>query len=185
MTLGESATRRPGSAVAAPTIRTVSTVLRPVGPRGPRGYWIRRAILLAIVLVVVTVLAAECSGGSGKPSGSNQSGQNQPGPTPSTAKPTVPPCSTAALKLTLSTDTTHYTSGQAPRLTAVFANNGSTKCKLARSAANEIWTIKSGPATVWTTEGCPESKVPKQMKITPGVDKTISIFWNGRLRNSS
>jgi hypothetical protein len=163
----------------------VSTVLRPVGPRGPRVYWIRRAILLAIVLVVVIVLAAECSGGGGKPSGSHQSGQNQPGTTPSSTKPAVPLCSTSALSLTLSTDTKSYTSGQSARLIAAFANNGSVRCKLVRSAASEVWTIKSGPATVWTTEGCPESKVPKQMKLTPGVEKTISILWNGRLRNST
>jgi hypothetical protein len=89
------------------------------------------------------------------------------------------------VSLTLSTDTKSYTSGQSPRLIAAFANNGAAKCKLARSAANEVWTIKSGPATVWTTQGCPESKVPKQIKLVPGVEKTISIFWNGRLRNSS
>jgi hypothetical protein len=67
----------------------------------------------------------------------------------------------------------------------VFANTGSTTCKLARSAASEVWTIKSGPATVWTTLGCPETNVPKHLKITPGVSKTVSMFWNGHLRNSS
>jgi hypothetical protein len=98
----------------------------------------------------------------------------------------VAACDPASLKLSLSTDTTTYTSGQAPKLIGVFSNPTSTACKLARSAANEIWTIRSGKPTVWSTKGCPAtSSVPKHMKITAGATKTVSIFWNGHVRTSS
>lgn len=172
--------------MTAPTIRFVSTVLRPVGPHEPRVYWIRRAILLAIIAIVIIVVAAECSGGGGGNKGNHGAGQpSSPTTTPSSIKPTVPPCSPVSLRLALSTDTTTYTSGQAPKLIGVFVNQSSTTCKLVRSARNEIWTVKSGPPTVWTTQGCPVSAVPKKMKIASGATKTISIFWNGRLRDSS
>jgi hypothetical protein len=87
----------------------------------------------------------------------------------------------------MSTDTATYTSGQAPTLIATLGNPTGPTCKLARSAANEIWTVKSGPPTVWTTQGCPSTttSIPKQMKIASGATKRLSMQWNGHLRSSS
>jgi hypothetical protein len=163
-------------------------VLRPVGPRGRRVYWVRRAVLLGVIAIVIIVVAAECSGGGGGGGGghNHNAGGGPQTLTPTTTKPTVAACDPTSLKLTLSTDTANYTPGQSPRLIASFANQSSTTCKLARSAANEIWTIKSGSPTVWTTQGCPpESKVPKHLKLPAGATKTIDLFWNGHLRTSS
>ena len=159
-------------------------MLRPVGPRGRRVYWVRRAVLLGVIAIVIIVVAAECSGGGGGGGRNNAGGS--PTQTPTTTKPPVPACDPATLKLTLSTDTATYSPGQSPHLIAVLANTSSTSCRLARSAANEIWTIKSGSPTVWTTQGCPpQSKIPKHMRLTPGTPKTIDMFWNGHLRTSS
>jgi hypothetical protein len=163
----------------------VSTVLRPVGPRPGRVYWIRRAVLLAIVLILVIVVAKACSGGGNGGNGGRSGGS--PTAHHTTTKAPVAACSPGALKLTMSTDTKTYTSGQAPKLIGTFTNPTSTACKLARSASQETWTIKSGSPTIWTTEGCDSSSassVPKQLKVAAGATKVVSMFWNGHLRAS-
>lgn len=167
----------------APTIKIVSTVLRPVGPLPPRIYWIRRAILVIALLVLVIVIAVSCSGGSSKPPAAG----GRPGPQQThTPQPSqIAACDPTALTLTVSTDTVTYTTGQAPKLTGVFTNPTSTTCRLARLASDEIWTIKSGTPTVWTTQGCPGPAVPAHMKIAAGATKIVSMFWNGKVQNAA
>jgi hypothetical protein len=164
------------------TIKIVSTVLRPVGPLDPRVYWIRRAVLSGVILVVIIVIAVSCSGGSTKKppaTGPHTS------PTTSASPPAqLAACDPTALTLTLSTDSETYTSGQAPKLIGVFANTTSVGCKLTVAASNEDWTIKSGTAKVWTTQGCSTSTVAKQITIRAGATKMVSVFWNGHLLDS-
>jgi hypothetical protein len=133
------------------------------------------------------VIAVSCSGGGGGGGGNAGNHHGPGGGTTSTPNASaVPACDPAALKLTLSTDTTTYTSGQAPKLIAVFSNPTSSACRLTRVAADEIWTIKSGTPTVWTTKGCSSTSTPvKHTKILAGATKTISMFWNGHVRTSS
>jgi hypothetical protein len=163
------------------TIKIVSSVLRPVGPLEPRVYWIRRAVLFGAVLVVILVIAVSCSGGSSK-----KPPAAGPGATPTSSPPAtqLSACDPTALTLTLSTDSETYTSGQAPKLIGVFANNSSTSCKLSVSPSQEIWTVKSGSAKVWTTQGCTSSAVAKQLTIRAGATKMVSVFWNGHLLDS-
>lgn len=161
----------------------MSTVLRPVGPLPPKVYWIRRAVLLGIIAIIILLLATQCGGGGG---GKNKP-NSHPATTPtgtSTSAPSIPACDPQALKATVSTDTTTYTVNQAPNLTATLANPGTTTCKLSRSAAAEIWTVKSGTPTIWTTEGCSAGPVAPHLKIAAGATKQLSIQWNGHLRGS-
>jgi hypothetical protein len=151
-----------------------------VGPLEPRVYWIRRAVLSGAVLVVIIVIAVSCTGGGGstkKP----PAHKTTPRPTNSSPAAQVAACGPTALTLTLSTDSQTYTSGQAAKLMGVFANTSSTACTLAVAPATEIWTVKSGSATVWTTQGCTSSKPGKTITIEPGATKTRSIFWPGHL----
>lgn len=166
----------------------MSTVLRPVGPLGRRVYWIRRCVLLGAIVIIILLVATQCAGGSG---GGGNAGGNTGAGHPSTAptntqptKPAIGACAPHALKLSVSTDTTTYTSGQAPTLTATLTNTSSTTCKLARSVDAENWTIASGPATVWTTQGCSSgaTPVPAQAKIAAGATKQIHMTWNGNVR---
>jgi hypothetical protein len=163
----------------------MSTVMRPVGPLPPRVYWIRRSVVLGVILIIILLLATQCGGGGGGGGGRNNGSGNTPNPTTSTSPPTsVTNCDPAVLKVTVSTDTTTYTTGQAPTLTATLANPGTTTCRLARVVSNEVWTIKSGSPTVWTTQGCSADPVPPQLKIAAGATKQIHTTWNGHLRGA-
>jgi hypothetical protein len=135
-----------------------------------------------VLLVVIIVIAVSCSGGSGK---SPPAAGGNPGPQPTvTQSPQVTTCLPTALTLAVSTDTVAYTTGQAPKLIGVFTNPTSTTCKLSRTASGEIWTIKSGAPTVWTTQGCPRTAVPAHMKIAAGGTKQLSLFWDGHVRGA-
>jgi hypothetical protein len=162
----------------------MSTVMRPVGPLPPRVYWIRRSVVLGVILIVILLLATQCGSGGGGGGGPTGTGAN-PNPTTSTTPPaTVTTCDPTALQLTVSTDTTTYTTGQAPTLTATLANPGTTACRLARDVSNEVWTIKSGTPTVWSTQGCSADPVSPQLKIAAGATKQIHTMWNGHLRGA-
>jgi hypothetical protein len=147
-------------------------------------------MLLAGVLVIILLVATTCGGGGG---GGGNAGRNNTGTQTPTTSPsntptqtTVPACDPAQLKLTVSTDTTTYTVQQAPKLIGTLANPDGPTCKLARSADQEIWTVKSGTPTVWSTDGCSDdTQVPKSIKLAQGGTKQVSIFWNGKLRTSS
>jgi hypothetical protein len=160
--------------------------MRPVGPRGPVIYWVRRGVLILVVLVLVVLLAKACSGGGSSPT---PAPSTHPTPTVTTSTsqstaPTVTACSTSALTLTVDTDSSTYTAGQAPKLIGVFANNTSSACKLTLSPAEEIWTVKTGTALIWTTQGCAASTPAETVKIRAGATKMVSIFWPGYVQSS-
>ena len=166
-------------------------MLHPVGPHEPRVYWIRRGVLLGGLLVIILLVATTCGGGGGGGStntGKKNTGTQSPSTSPSSTltKTTVEACDPANLELTVSTDTTTYTVQQAPKLIGTLGNPDGPTCKLARSADEEIWTVKSGTPTVWSTDGCPtETQIPKSIKLPAGSTKQVTIFWNAKLRTSS
>jgi hypothetical protein len=172
---------------APPTIKLVSTVLFPVGPHEPRVYWLRRAVLVGLILILIVVLIEVFSGGSGKAAAKkghpviHPSTSVSPSTTPSspTATGQVAACDPTTLNLVLSTDSDSYTSGHAATLFGAFSNPGATACTLSVAPSQEIWTIKSGPPTVWTTKGCTSSTAAKQITIKAGGTKKVSIVWNG------
>ncbi|HEX3822952.1 MAG TPA: hypothetical protein VHV79_00620 [Mycobacteriales bacterium] len=165
----------------------MSTLLFPVGPHEPRVYWVRRAVVVVVLVVVLIVLIELFSGGSSKPKAKDKANPHvttstsAPATTSSSAPATtqVTACDPSTLKLTLSTDSDSYKSGQAAKLIGVFSNPATTACTLSVAPSQEIWTIKSGPPTVWTTHGCTSSKAPKQATIKAGGIKQVSIIWNG------
>jgi hypothetical protein len=171
-----------------PTITIMSTVLFPVGPHEPRVYWVRRAVVFVIVLVLIIVLVEVFSGGSGKakakknkPVAHPSTSTSAPATTISSSPPTtqVAACDTNTLKLALSTDSDSYKSGQAAKLIGKFSNPATTDCTLSVAPSQEIWTIKSGPPTVWTTQGCTASTPAKTVTIKAGGTKHVSITWDG------
>jgi hypothetical protein len=171
-----------------PTITIMSTVLFPVGPHEPRVYWVRRAVVLVIVLVLIIVLVEIFSGGSGKAKANKDKPVAHPStstsaPATTTSSPPattqVAECDPNSLKLVLSTDSDSYKSGQTAKLIGTFSNPSTAKCTLSVAPSQEIWIIKSGPPTVWTTQGCTASKPAKTVTIKAGGTKEVSIFWDG------
>jgi hypothetical protein len=162
----------------------VSTVLRPVGPREARVYWFRRVVVVGVIVAVIIVVVVALSGGSSKPSAKKP----PPNPTQTTSTPpatAIAACNPSTLKLVLSTDKDVYTVGETPTLVGEFSNPSATACLLASSPSTEIWTVKSGPALVWTNKGCTNADSTKQLRIEAGGRRQVSIVWDGDRNDSS
>jgi hypothetical protein len=163
----------------------VSTVLRPVGPHRSRVYWLRRAWVLGLIVVIIVLLIELLSGGGSSKPDAKTTPKPTVTPTPSTTTTAqLTACDPSTLTLVLSTDSDTYTSGQTPKLIGELSNPTTTACTLSRSPADEIWTVKSGTDTVWTTKGCASSTPAKQTTLKAGATKTLSIFWDGHRMNS-
>ena len=156
-------------------------LLHPVGPLPERVYWTRRAVLLAVLAVLIIAIAVSCSGGtsSGHPSSSSNSTTPTPSPTPSTG-PTVAAaaCPRGQLAVTASTDATTYAAGVLPRLQVTVRNTGSVACVLTESPRTRSWTIVSGSDQVWTTAGCQAASTAVKRTLKAGAAVRHAIVWN-------
>jgi hypothetical protein len=152
----------------------MSSLLTPVGPQPARVYWLRRLLVLAIPVVLIAVGAKACSG-SGSPS-SPTAGR---GSTPPSSSSSSSACAPGELSATLATSQTVYQLGQTPVFTATLTNISSTTCILATSTANENWTVTSGAAMYWTTQGCPRPTATATKSLAPSASRQLSITWNG------
>jgi hypothetical protein len=170
----------------------MSTVMQPVGPREPRIYWMRRAVVVGVPLVIlILVIAVSCSGGGGKKKGSGKhptthvTTSASTSSSPSTVASPVA-CDPKTLTLTLKTNssTNSYTEGQTPQFTGIFKNPGTTPCSFTLARANEAWLVKSGAAQIWATSGCTTSKVEKAVTIKAGGHKKVSITWDGKVQKA-
>jgi hypothetical protein len=154
------------------------TLLHPVGPLPGRVYWIRRAALLAILVVLIIAIAVSCSGGS-SPRHRAAPTTPRPSSTPSTG-PTVAAgdCRRDQLALTASTDATTYAAGVLPRLQVSVRNTGSVACVLSDSPRTRSWTIVSGSDQVWTTVGCQAASTARNRTLHAGAAIRHAIVWN-------
>jgi hypothetical protein len=165
------------------TITNMSTVLRPVGPHEAWVYWVRRAVLVGVIVVILVVAIVVFAGGSPSKPRAKSPG---PSPTVSTSTSTTPAttqvsaCDPSALKLVLSTNSDTYPAGQSPTLVGEFTNSASTACTVSIDPANDVWRITSGTDRIWTTKGCASKGTTKQLKLKPGGTKMVSIAWDGR-----
>src|SRR4051812_9443222 len=105
----------------------------PVGPEPARVYWVRRAGLVAILVVLVIGAAYACAGGGDD--GDDAVHAGRPAPTATSATPAPAPevhrCGAKRLQVEAATDADTYAVGSTPRLTAVVRNVGADPCRLA------------------------------------------------------
>jgi hypothetical protein len=185
----------------------VSTVIHPTGPQSPGVYWVRRAVvllvLLALVLGVRWLLTGR--GGSGTPvaaptSSSTSTPTSAPtsaAPTPSASttsarpqatsaspKPTgtgVKACAKTQISVTTSTDAASYAVGATPRLRMKIENSSTTACTRDIGAAQNELLISSGTVRVWSSDDCNPGGTAQVVTMQPGQSYSVSVTWLGRL----
>lgn len=162
----------------------MSTVLQPVGPEPGRVYWIRRLVVLAVVVVVLVVLGlvvrALASGGEGSAdpapvaSGEDEApAEDEPEGAP--GSPTA--CSPEALTTILSTDTRSYPAESAPVLTVAVTNSGEVACTVDAGTAVEEVLITSGSDRIWSSADCEQEPVSRLLLLDPGDQERIDLTW--------
>lgn len=129
----------------------MSSVLHPVGPEEPRVYWIRRAIVVGIVVLLVALLAWALA-----PKGNDQSAAPAAGPTDNPPASPAAPSPTDTAQATGSPSPTASASGTAtPRATGSASVTGtasstasSTAATDAVCAAKDLRVTITGPRSV-------------------------------------
>ena len=160
-----------------------SALLHPVGPEPPRVYWVRRAWLVAILVVLVIGGAYACAGGGSSDNGEGAGASPRPTPTAGVTSPApaavVHRCGAKRLRVETTTDDDTYPVGSTPRLTAVVVNDSDEPCRLATQASARTWVISSGADEVWSTEDCASKGVAALKRLKAGHQVTYVVTWDG------
>ena len=187
----------------------MSTVIHPTGPQSPGVYWLRRAvvllILLALVLGVRWLLTGRGGGGtpqaspstsssssptatptsaSPKPSASTTSAKPTPSATKASPTPTstgVKACTKSQISVTASTDAASYAVGSTPRLRMKIQNTSSTACTRDIGAPQNELLITSGTVRVWSSDDCNPGGTAQIVTMQPDQSYSVSVTWLGRL----
>jgi hypothetical protein len=183
----------------------VSTVIHPTGPQSPGVYWVRRAVVLLVLIVLLLGVRWLLTGrgGDGTPAAS-PSGSSSPSSTPAatsaSAKPTsaspkpsatsasakpsstaVTACTKSQLAVTASTDAASYPTGSTPRLRMKIENTSSKACTRDIGAPQNELLIVSGTTRVWSSDDCNPGGTAQVVTLAPGQSYSVSVTWLGHL----
>jgi hypothetical protein len=184
----------------------VSTVIHPTGPQSPGVYWMRRAVVLLVLLVLLLgvrwLLTGRGGGtpvasptGSSSPSSTPAATSSSPKPSTTSASPkpattsaspkpsstAVAACTKSQLSVTASTDAASYPTGSTPRLRMKIENVSSKACTRDIGAPQNELLITSGAARVWSSDDCNPGGTAQVVTMAPGQSYSVSVTWLGHL----
>ncbi len=183
----------------------MSGVLHPVGPQDQGVYWVRRALVLVVVLTLLLGVRWLLTGrgsspdpGAAGPTSSPTAQSSPPAASPTTSastKPTasssakpsasasggVPLCADSDIAVTASTDAASYPVGATPRLRMRIANSSTVACRRNIGADVNELVITSGATAVWSSDDCNPDGNAQLATLAPGQSYSVSVTWLGRL----
>lgn len=174
----------------------MSAVLHPVGPRSPRVYWVRRLVLVVLVVALVAggflaVQALRGGSGSEDPTGGAGAqvtedpavlGEDAGDDAEAADGPAA--CAPTDLAVTLTTDARSYPAGTPVVLTVAITNNATTSCTVdAGEAAREI-LVTSGADRIWSSFDCPAEPAERLLLLPSGARDEVAVTW-GRTRSAA
>lgn len=175
----------------------MSTLLRPVGSKPPGTYWVRRALVLLIVLALVLgIRQLFFSGGSASTAAPEPTGSSSAEPDPngsaspstsaspkpsSSASSGIGPCKNNQIQVTSSTDAASYQVGATPQLRMRIKNISKSACQRDVGSKNNELVITSGSARVWSSDDCNTGGSAQVVTLQPGQSYSVNVTWLGRL----
>jgi hypothetical protein len=163
----------------------MSSVLHPVGSQPSRVYWVRRAVLLALVVVAVTVGALAfrlVSAGGSVATGAPSTAATTAADT-TTGSPK--PCPTSALTVALTADAATYAAKSNPTFTYTLTNAGTDPCTVDSGDTARELLITSGSDRIWSSKDCaPAASPAKLLLLTPAKPYSAAVPWP-RVRSAS
>lgn len=158
-------------------------VLRPTGSQPARVYWVRRAVVL-VVLVAAVILVylgfRAVLGGGDDPTDDPQvppTATDTESTTPTEADAGTPVCDPASLGVVLAADATTYPSGAQPTFTVSLTNNGSVACLIDAGETQRQVLITSGSDRIWASTDC-ASADPLQLLLAPEQTDERQVQWD-------
>jgi hypothetical protein len=173
-------------------------VIRPVGPAPPSVYWVRRLLVLVVVLALVALVwwLLSGSGNDAAPSGTTAPAETTSAvatPTPSTspeptkskkqttAAPKAPPCDDADIEVVATTDLTAYPPNANPTFTLAVENTSDAACL--RDIGQEALELRvsSGGAKIWSSDDCSPGGAVKETVLEPAEPFVQALTWGRQL----
>jgi len=166
----------------------------PQPPLPARVYWVRRAVVLGIPLLVVVLLVVWLTG-RGDDAGATPAAQTTttttppadattPSATPTTEPGGVVDCDATTLALAMTATAASFGPGQSPAFTVSITNNGSEPCLVDAGEASREIVITSGADRVWSNRDCIVAGTETRDLLLPaGGNDTSQLAWN-RVRSA-
>lgn len=159
----------------------MSSVVHPVGRKPARVYWVRR---LVVVLVLVAVIGALAFGVTRLAAALGGDSSAAPAPAPTTTTPAASTadgpaaCGAADLQLSLTASATSYPAGANPELTLSIVNGGTHSCTFDASAANREIVITSGADRIWSSKDCQAETAEDLLLLGAGASAPATVTWD-------
>jgi hypothetical protein len=154
----------------------MNAFLEPAGPLPPSVYWRRRAIVLALLLLVLGGVWTLISAFNATPA-TDPAAVATPG--------AVVPCNDKDIALRAETDQDSYAEGEFPKFSMTITNTGATECSLEVGTDKQQYVITSGSDKIWDSTVCQASEQPYTQVLAAGQSVTTdSVEW-GRARSDN
>lgn len=165
----------------------MSTILRPAGSQPARVYWIRRAVVLGALLVVLILLVSALTrcggGGTGEVASpvTDEAGADVPAATSTEVEPgsgSSRACEAADLTLVVTADSPTYPEGAMPAFSVTITNTSDSSCTVDAGEASLELLVTSGADRIWSSLDC-AGDADERMLLLPagGSDGPTTVAW--------
>lgn len=164
-----------------------------------RVYWVRRALVLVVLGIVVLVvwLVVQAMGGPAAPAAApttaRPSGTAAPATPRTTPKPTststpypggVTDCPSADVAVTIVPAAPSFAAGVSPTFTLTITNNGGAACLVDAGDTHRAIVVTSGTDRIWSNQDCAAAgSDPRTLLLAPKQTDTTQLAWN-RVRSA-
>ena len=170
-------------------------VLRPVGPLPPGAYWLRRLLVLVVLLVVIGAVwlfltrgPADAEPAAATPTPSvtdptaSPTASSKPKPTKTSPKPETSPtaqlCGDGDIKVTVSANSETYSDTEFPTFVLAVENTSKNVCtRDVGSPALEL-RVSSGGSRVWSSDDCNPGGASRLQELAPRESYSQSVQWD-------
>jgi hypothetical protein len=187
--------------------------MRPAGPLPTRVYWVRRALLVVVLLTVLSVLwwaVGRVLGGESEaqasPASSQGSGGGADAPAPSGGgekqddgekprkhdkkkpkrrAPVAPTGDCAPTDVDIEVGVRDVAAGHTAPVSLKLTSVGTPACTLAITPDTLALRITSGSDVVWTSDECPNAVLARELVVRAHKPTVYTFDWNGRRSTQS
>lgn len=154
--------------------------------REPRSVYVRRRLwVLAGVLAVIAIIAlviwkpGSTSGAEPETKPTAQASASASS-TPEATPGEVGACDDGDVTVEAHTDKSTYAAGELPQLSLTITNAGDSACSINVGTAAQVFTVKSGTDTYWTSTDCQVEPADAVVELEAGqsVDSSAPISWD-------
>ncbi|KQY46128.1 hypothetical protein [Cellulomonas sp. Root137] len=160
-----------------------------------RVYWVRRLVVLGVVIALLALLGllvafvVRLFSGSGSPDDpaaaptTSAASEPEPSQTP-TDDAGVAGCAPAVLSMAMTPDAVSFAAGVSATFTVSITNTGTEACLLDAGEVHREILVTSGSDRVWSSRDCIVPGTEKRVLLLPaGGNDTTSFAWN-RIRSA-